>query len=154
MPSGWGGAVYVSGWGTDSRNKPSDYSSGTSLFGNSSNDLPDDFTAWSFRVVKEFPTKSKSSRLGLELGPTFIKGNMHENFQPNPEPCMWGFCPPNYTHDMVSKSGAGVSFRAKIEAPVSVPFGLELGFNANINSVQHYFGADVMLNLGLVRAKK
>jgi hypothetical protein len=100
--------------------------------------------------LKEFPIEKKF-RVGLEAGPSFVRIKSPGNFQYNPNPCSFLGCPANYTWEEVTNKSVGLSLKGKLEFPVSVPFGFEIGLTSNLNPYRSFFGVEFLLNLGYLR---
>ncbi len=154
LTSGWGGSVTWNVSYPSAKNLPSDFkrSSGFLSFLDVVGEGKDKISALSFRVLKEFPMRSKKLRWGLEAGPSLVFTGVATNFVRVPEPCnpLFG-CGANYTYETINSNSLGLSLKGKFEMAISRPFGLEIGLTSNINSKRSYFGVDFLIMLGYVR---
>jgi hypothetical protein len=154
--SGWGGSISWSLVSPNAKNMPPEYSSGSSVFfsGNNKNKIYDNITAVSLRCVKDFPSHYKELRFGVEAGPSYVKTDVADHFVLNSVGCNDFGCPPNYLYTRVNHNSVGLSLKAKLEFPFTVPFGLEIGLTSNINAYRSYFGVESLITLGYVRERK
>jgi len=154
LTSGWGGSVTWNLSCPSAKNLPSDFErssgglSGLDVVG----ERKDKINSISFRVLKEFPTRSKKLRFGLEAGPSLVFTGVATNFVRVPDPCdpLFG-CGANYTYETINSNSLGLSLKGKLEMAFTRPFGLEIGATSNINPKRSYFGADFLITLGYVR---
>jgi hypothetical protein len=155
-PSGWGGSVTYNILSPVSKNVPSDFAFGSGLFNLfGSSKIRDDIYTTSFRVIKEFPsTNTRQIRFGLEAGPSIVKTSFPDHFVPNPTPCDIFGCPSNYIYERVEEQTVGLSLKAKLEFPLAVPFGFEMGLSSNINRNRTFVAYEFLVNLGYLRERK
>jgi hypothetical protein len=154
--SGWGGSISWSLVSPNAKNKPPEYSSGSWILfpSNGKSKLYDNITAVTLRVVKDFPSHYKQLRFGVEAGPAYVKTEVPDHFVPNTVGCNIFGCPPNYVYERIYRRSVGLSLKAKLEFPFTVPFGLEIGLASHINAYRSYFGFESLINLGYVRERK
>ena len=158
LPNGWGTSATYNLLTPVAQNLPSDYKGGSGIFnffGSGNNDkVYDEITAISFRALKEFPTKSKYVRVGLEAGPSLVRTEIADNFvfRPVSGGDIFGY-PSNYDYEVITSNTIGLSLKGKLELAFTRPFGFEIGITSNINSKRSYYGADFLITLGHVRDK-
>lgn len=143
----WGYTAKFNWAGIEARALPQDYQPGICIFGGC---VPtDDLVTVSMKLMREFPTRSKSLRFGVEAGPAF--GIFREAyFIRNPN--MGWFGSSYYTR--YSESGSiGLEMRAKLALPLTTVAGLEAAIVSAINAQQPYLGIEFMLTTGKVRER-
>jgi hypothetical protein len=153
LANNWGGSISMKTAMFRARNLPLDYRpGGFFLFGDG---IPDDgMTMISLCVMREFPSRSKMVRFGLEGGPSLV-GYDEVYFTPNEYSGPTLFGPPsNYSSDYVTKKTAGLALRAKIEFPLTRYAGCEFAVNSNLNMLRPFIGAEIHLTLGVVRGRQ
>lgn len=140
--NGWGGTLSINPMWSSASNVPADYHDGGFTLINNLND----FTLLAaIRVLKEWSTKSKPLKFGIEAGPVLVHTSIPDNFQ---YVSGWHLFSSNYTFDKVKENSVGFSLRGKFELSFSDWGGLELGCNANSSKGKSYFGVDLILTFG------
>jgi hypothetical protein len=140
---------------------PKDYSGGSKeqpfLFGSFSDYL----SISTLNVVREFPTRMKRLRFGIELGLSWLtysklKFNkiapFYKYYSINGD-TFSRLIINNYSTERSLSSAIGFSMRTKIELPLTRIMGLELAVYANINKFQTYIGLEAYLSFGFIREK-
>ncbi|MFN0174733.1 MAG: hypothetical protein ACKVU0_08820 [Saprospiraceae bacterium] len=155
---GWGGSVNFHWIYGPTKNKPSDYDGGNSLFDDNSDNLDPDFMrAFSPRILKNFVTKSENVLLGIEVGPSFVKTKIAQNFIRNPNPCSIDpfsgirFCERNYSYERIESKSTGLSLKGKLGVKIPNTLEFEVGVHSNLNSNWSYFGVEILGTLGVFR---
>ena len=152
LSNNWGGSLSLSGLQQEAKELPSNYSSG-SFLGYYSRVYPlDKMKAYSFRVVRVFPSKTKKLRFGLEGGLSLVEHTTAHFAFTGVSSTFWGSSS-NYKTSYFTKNTLGVSFKAKLELPVARWVGFEFAAITDINSYRSYFGGEVGLIVGLLRGK-
>jgi hypothetical protein len=141
----WGASVSYNVYFPEAVDLPANYYSGLCLFGNCKPN--DNLTSTSLRVMREFPTKTKLIRFGIEGGFSFV-GYKKAHFSYNSNQ---GFFDSNYIVTYSQKYSGGVSLRLKAEFPFTRFAGLELAMVSNINPYLSYVGMELTMTLGVVR---
>lgn len=151
LSNNWGGSISISGLQREAKELPSNYTPGNFLGVNGAKPF-DKMKAYSFRIVREFPGKTKKFRFGLEGGLSLVehttayftfKGVSNIIFARSS----------NYNTSYSTTNTLGASFKAKLEFPLGRWVGFELAAITDINSYQSYVGGEVNLIVGLVRGK-
>lgn len=149
LSNSWGASIRYNSNHLEAKNLPGDYVDLVLFIPFVANGFPRDnrFTL-SFYALKEFPTSSEYVRFGLELGPAFVFSRVAEF---TPDPAYIPFLGSNYTVSYQKDNSVGFSLRAKAEFPLSRYAGLELAGFTTINALRTLLGAEICINLGLVR---
>jgi len=145
----WGASLRYNSFFLRAKNLPDDYYNYTHIFPLAANGAPfDKLTLISFLFLKEFPTKLKFVRFGIEFGPSFIRHQL-SNFEPvaNPIP----FLDSNYAISRENNNSIGLAFRIKVEFPITRVVGVEVAAFNSINEFQSVLGIELLLNLGILR---
>jgi hypothetical protein len=137
----WGGSLSYTYYSPEAKELPANYTG--SFFGNPSDNL----SAYSVRLIREFPTHTKLIRIGIEGGLSFIE-YQKAHFAPNLNPGWFGS---NYIVTQSIENTAGLSLKGKAEFPLSRFLGCEIALISNFNEYQSYVGAELHFMLGLVR---
>jgi hypothetical protein len=152
LSNDWGGSIRFNSNFFEAKNLPPDYYDFVLFMPFLSNGLPsDNVNVLSFNLIKEFPTRSKLIRFGIEMGPSLVNYKI-ANFRPvsNPIP----FLGSNYDIIRDKQSTVGLSLRLKAEFPLTRFAGLEIAAYTNVNGLQSVSGIELIcLNLGLLREK-
>jgi hypothetical protein len=132
-------------------NLPSDYTAGSNFLTGPDNSTPDDlFSFFSFNLLKEFPTKYKRIRFGIEAGPSLVKYRIAK-FKREPITSILIVSSSNYSYRYENFQTVGLSLRAKMEFPFTRGFGLEAAICSNINEYKSFVALEVYLTFGYVR---
>jgi len=152
----WGGSIRYKSNIFKSNDVPSDYyDDGYRVFS------PKDYVnILSFNLLKGFTTSARSSRFGIEAGPSWVNYSKAEfelnpNYDPNPDPTVnWIYqigTKYKYYKDHVRSNTIGLSLMAKLEY-LFVPYaGMEIALFTNINSIRSVTGICISFNFGDVR---
>lgn len=153
---GWGGTLSGNWLWRAAKNQPSNYNGGNNLFGDGSDHVQNDrMRVVSIRVLKQFAVYSDDILLGIEVGPSFVKTNMPDNFIYNPSACttdpFFGatFCSPNYTYKVVERNSTGWSIKGKLGVNITKVVEFEIGVLGNFNPQWSYFGLEFLGTLGV-----
>jgi hypothetical protein len=111
------------------------------------NDLLDIF---SITVLREFKTKQKNVKFGLEAGPSWVRYRVaeyqgHTNF--------WGYDYYEVTYNPALES-LGLFLRAKVNLNVARAVAFEFAAFGNINPYRSFAGLELSVNFGYLRAKR
>lgn len=107
----------------------------------------DQFNEISLFIVREFLLKtSYKVRFGVEAGPSLVGYMKVDSYTKNS-----GLFGSYYTSTTTSYITGGVAFRAKIEATLSVGFGIEFAVYVNVNPKKPHGGIELYFSVGKVR---
>ncbi|OFY65334.1 MAG: hypothetical protein A2V64_04870 [Bacteroidetes bacterium RBG_13_43_22] len=149
LSNNWGISLRYNPNSMETKNMPDDYIDLVLGIPFLTNGIPsDNINAFSVHVVREFPTKTNLVRLGLELGPSFIK---YEEAVFTPVDAWIPLLGSNYDVSHVPDNCIGFSIRGKIEFPLTRFAGLETAPYALINGLRSILGIDFVLTLGFLR---
>lgn len=147
---GWGAAVAYQNFSRVARKVPADYDSGDGIFHVDSKPS-DQFTVFSAHALKVFPGKSSGFRFGLEIGSSWLRFRVAENFRPANPNCTIFHCDPNYSYQKVEHIAIGLSLKGKIEWVLNRAMGFELGLSGNFSKRQPLILANMGISFGSVR---
>lgn len=150
---GWGIGVGIKAVNISCIYLPADFHAGVQrlwLFTWDVNAPVDNTIFTSLYIIKEFPTKTKRIRLGVEAGPGLVRLNTHEFTKFTPTERYTS----NYTYADITKKAVGLSVRlkAKFEFPDIRIFGCEVALFSSLNPYKNLYGAEFCCNLGWVRS--
>ncbi|MEP7168491.1 MAG: hypothetical protein ABI855_03915 [Bacteroidota bacterium] len=146
LTNDWGASISYKNNFFKPKNIPDNYYEGAFL-------PPVDFLQIiSLKLLKEFPTKNKRLRFGIEGGPSWV------NYQTTNflglENNIFAFKGAIYETSHTVKNSIGLSLRAKAEFPFFKYLGIEGAAFANINKLNSFLGMELYLTFGLVRNRK
>lgn len=145
MKNDWGFSLSYKGNNFEPRNLPSDYYQGLDFV------KPYDYLHFlSFNYLREFDSKTKLLRYGIEAGPSLVTEGVAV-FTHKPYAGLNDLFESNYTYTYAQKPAVGLSVRGKIEFPFSRFAGLEGAVFANVNAFRSIVGGEIYLTLGKVR---
>lgn len=145
-PNSWGMSVGFDSYAFRTRNMPKDYQSGLKFSDPFSGDnMPQDhINSLSFCLNKEFTTRFKRLRAGVDLGPTYVN-YVQKIFRPNPNP---GWLGSNYLISESSKGSVGLFLRCRADFAMARFCGVEMAMVANTNDAKPYFGWELFVLFG------
>lgn len=151
LSNNWGASIRYNPNSFLAENMPDDYIDLVLFMPFLTNGIPsDNVTALSVNIIKEFPTKTRFVRFGIEFGPAFVK---YELARFTPVPNWIPLLGSNYDVSHDTDNCIGFSMRGKAEFPLTRFAGLEAAPYVNINRFRNFFGIDFCLTLGLLRGR-
>jgi hypothetical protein len=107
----------------------------------------DHVSSYSMRLVKEFPTRLKRFKLGVEGGPAYIKQGV-ANFSMDKSGL---FGTTRYFVSYANKNALGLTFRAKANAKLNHYLGIETAVVSGVNRYRSFVSGEIGLFVILIQ---